>query len=54
MCPCEASRSRSRSVGWRLRGTGRACTWWGAQSDHRCGRHGESYSDISGTGTVLG
>ncbi|KAH3876662.1 hypothetical protein DPMN_000510 [Dreissena polymorpha] len=63
LCPREASRSRSRRVGWRLRVTcepvpvqetdGNAFLKH-AQSGHRCRRHGNSYSVLSGTGTILG
>ncbi|KAH3776967.1 hypothetical protein DPMN_178401 [Dreissena polymorpha] len=34
-------------------GDGTACLQ-PAQSGHRCGRHGNSYSNISCTGTILG
>ncbi|KAH3746664.1 hypothetical protein DPMN_181074 [Dreissena polymorpha] len=64
-CPLEASTSPSREEGWNYmykglvepvlggEDDGTACPQ-PAQSGHRSGCHGNSFWDLSGTGTILG
>ncbi|KAH3847446.1 hypothetical protein DPMN_089767 [Dreissena polymorpha] len=62
LCPVKRLGLAAVEKGWRIRGICRACTWREAdgtacpkpaQSGHRCRRDDNSYSDLSGTGTIL-